>query len=178
VICRFENVNNNKENINNINNNNNNNNNIKVIAEDLIRDHKPTEKDEAQRILENKGRIQPFLEDGEFIGTEHICVKEDDVPGLEMTRSFGDRVAATIGVISEPEIKEYLFKENDKFMLIASDGVWEFISNEECMKIINEFYLRNDLENCCEFIYEESKKRWLKEEEVIDDIIMILVVFS
>ena len=52
-----------------------------------------------------------------------------------MTRSFGDRVAATVGVISEPEIKEWNFDINDKFMLIASDGVWEFISSEECMGI-------------------------------------------
>jgi len=95
-----------------------------------------------------------------------------------MTRSFGDRVAATVGVISEPEIKEYDFQDGDKFMLVASDGVWEFISSEECMGIVGEFYERDDMKGCCEFLYEESKKRWLVEEEVIDDITMILVFFE
>ena len=95
-----------------------------------------------------------------------------------MTRSFGDRVAATVGVISEPEIKEWDYDKDDKFMLVASDGVWEFISNEECMNIIGEFYEKDDMKGCCEFLYEESKKRWLMEEEVIDDITMILVFFE
>ena len=150
----------------------------KYIAIELTRDHKPTEEDESKRIIENDGRIQPFFDEGEFIGPQRVWVKEDDVPGLAMTRSFGDRVAATVGVISEPEIKEWDFDINDKFMLVASDGVWEFISSEECMEIIGQFYEKNDMKTCCKFLYEESKKRWLMEEEVIDDITMILVFFD
>ena len=147
-------------------------------AIDLSRDHKPTEKDEAQRIIENDGRIQPFTEDGEFVGPERVWIKEEEVPGLAMTRSFGDRVAATVGVMSEPEIKEFTFDEGDKFMIIASDGIWEFISSQECIDIIKEYYDKNDLKGCCEYLYQESSKRWLKEEEVIDDTTLILVFFE
>ena len=147
-------------------------------AIDLSRDHKPTEKDEAQRIIENDGRIQPFTEDGEFVGPERVWIKEEEVPGLAMTRSFGDRVAATVGVMSEPEIKEFKFEEGDKFMIIASDGIWEFISSQECINIIKDFYDKNDLKGCCEYLYQESSKRWLKEEEVIDDTTLILVFFE
>ena len=147
-------------------------------AINLSRDHKPTEKDEAQRIIENDGRIQPFTEEGEFVGPERVWIKEEEVPGLAMTRSFGDRVAATVGVMSEPEIKEFLFDEGDKFMIIASDGIWEFISSQECVDIIKNFYDRNDLKGCCEYLYQESSKRWLKEEEVIDDTTLILVFFE
>ena len=150
----------------------------KYNAIDLTRDHKPTEPDEKQRILENDGRIQPFLEDGEFVGPERIWIKEEEVPGLAMTRSFGDRVAATVGVISEPEIKEFDLDINDKFMIIASDGIWEFISSQECVDIISNFYDKNDIKGCCQFLYEESSKRWLKEEEVIDDTTLILVFFE
>ena len=35
----------------------------KYKAIDLSSDHKPTEKDEAKRIIENDGRIQPFTEE-------------------------------------------------------------------------------------------------------------------
>ena len=152
------------------------NNEYKAI--NLSRDHKPTEKDEAQRIYENDGRIQPFTEEGEFVGPERVWIKEEDVPGLAMTRSFGDRVAATVGVMSEPEIKEFEFEENDKFMIIASDGIWEFISSQECVDIIKDFYDKNELKECCEYLYQESSKRWLKEEEVIDDTTLILVFFE
>ncbi len=147
-------------------------------AINLSRDHKPTEKDEAQRIIENDGRIQPFTEDGEFVGPERVWIKEEEVPGLAMTRSFGDRVAATVGVMSEPEIKEFNFEEGDKFMIIASDGIWEFISSQECIDIIKDYYDKNDLKGCCEYLYQESSKRWLKEEEVIDDTTLILVFFE
>ena len=145
---------------------------------ELTRDHKPIEEDEARRIIENDGRIQPFTDEGEFIGPQRVWVKDDDVPGLAMTRSFGDRVAATVGVISEPEIKEWEFKDEDKFMIIASDGVWEFISSQECVNFIGRFYNDGDMEGCCQFLYQESKKRWLAEEEVVDDITMILVFFE
>jgi len=150
----------------------------KYKAIDLSRDHKPTEKDEAKRIYENDGRIQPFTEDGEFVGPQRVWIKEEEVPGLAMTRSFGDRVAATVGVMSEPEIKEFNFDENDKYMIIASDGIWEFISSQECIDMIQKFYESNDLKGCCEYLYQESSKRWLKEEEVIDDTTLILVFFE
>ena len=46
------------------------------------------------------------------------------------------------------------------------------------MNIIKNFYDRNDLKGCCEYLYQESSKRWLKEEEVIDDTTLILVFFE
>ena len=150
----------------------------KYIAIELTRDHKPTEIDERKRIIENDGRIQPFFEDGEFVGPERIWIKEEEVPGLAMTRSFGDRVAATVGVISEPEIKEFDLDINDKFMIIASDGIWEFISSQECVDMVSSFYDKNDIKGCCQFLYDDSSQRWLKEEEVIDDTTIILVFFE
>ena len=148
-------------------------------AIELPRDHKPTELDKELRIREHNGRIQPFTdEDGEFVGSKRVWIQEDEVPGLAMSRSFGDRVAATVGVISEPEIKEFGLTENDKFMIVASDGIWEFIDSQECVEIVKEYYEFNDMKGCCDFLYEINKERWLKEEEVIDDITLILVFFE
>ena len=149
-------------------------------AIDLSRDHKPTEKDEAERIIRNGGRIKPFTDDetGEFIGPQRVWIKEDDVPGLAMTRSFGDRVAAIAGTISEPEIKEFELKDEDKFIIIASDGIWEFISSQECVEFIKDFYEKKDLKGCLKFLLNESSKRWIKEEEVIDDITAVLIFFE
>ena len=62
-------------------------------AIELPRDHKPTEPDEELRIREHNGRIQPFTdEDGEFVGSKRVWIQEDEVPGLAMSRSFGDRI--------------------------------------------------------------------------------------
>ena len=155
-------------------------NNKKWISINLSRDHKPTEEDEARRILKKGGRIKPFLDEetGTEVGPPRVWVRDDEVPGLAMTRSFGDRVAAIAGTICVPEIKEYPFHEGDKFVILASDGVWEFISSEECINIIGKFYENNNIVECCNFLYEESRKRWLREEDVVDDITMLLIFFD
>jgi serine/threonine protein phosphatase PrpC len=46
-----------------------------------------------------------------------------------MSRSIGDRVAHSVGVSADPEINEVLLGVDDKILILASDGVWEFLSN-------------------------------------------------
>ena len=143
---------------------------------DLTRDHKPSLPDEEKRILAKGGRIEPMKdEDNTFIGPPRVWLKQQDYPGLAMSRSFGDRVAHSVGVSEEPEIKEYTFCKEDKFFVVASDGLFEFISSHDIVNIIKDYYLNRDIVGCCEYLYEISKDKWMKEEEVIDDITMILV---
>jgi serine/threonine protein phosphatase PrpC len=70
-----------------------------------------------------------------------------------MSRSFGDQVASSVGVICDPgksfpnssrfvlEISEISLGFNDLFVVIASDGVWEFLSNQEVAEIVHPYYL-------------------------------------
>ena len=111
----------------------------------------------------------------EPIGPLRVWLKYDDVPGLAMTRSMGDSVAAKAGVIAEPEIFELQLTSADKFIIIASDGVWEFISNIEAAKVVYPYYEKNAPDQAAEALVKESFKRWKKEEEVIDDITCIVV---
>ena len=51
----------------------------------------------------NGGRVFPYKdEDGEQMGPFRIWLKDQNIPGLAMTRSFGDYIASTVGVIDEP----------------------------------------------------------------------------
>ena len=154
--------------------------NVKWVAENLSRDHKPTIPEEAERILKVGGRIRPMKDDdGEFIGPMRVYMKDKDMPGLAMTRSFGDYFGSTAGVISEPEVSEYFFKPEDKFIVLASDGLFEFIESQEIVDIIKDYYDKNDIVGCCEYLYKESTRKWIEEEEdTIDDITMILVFFD
>ena len=73
------------------------------MSTSLSIDHKPDRKDEYERIMRNIGRVDPFREpDGEPIGPARVWLKEENVPGLAMSRSVGDLVAASVGVIPEP----------------------------------------------------------------------------
>jgi serine/threonine protein phosphatase PrpC len=48
-----------------------------------------------------------------------------------MSRSIGDFIAHSVGVIPDPEVMRFELNPDHKFLIIASDGVWEFLSNEE-----------------------------------------------
>ena len=63
-------------------------------------------------------------------------------------------------------------------MIIASDGLWEFISSEECVGMVKEFYLKDDIEGALNYLYKESSKRWIMEEEVIDDITILMAFLN
>lgn len=69
----------------------------------LSRDHKPDMKDEHERIMRCNGRVDPFREpNGDPIGPARVWLKTENVPGLAMSRSVGDLVAASVGVSCEP----------------------------------------------------------------------------
>lgn len=59
-----------------------------------------------------------------------------DVPGLAMTRSFGDKAGITAGVISDPEVKQFDFPSSEFIIIIGSDGIWEFLTNQQVGQII------------------------------------------
>lgn len=147
----------------------------------LSRDHKPTETDECERIENHGGRISPYFEEEtkEFIGPKRIWLKDSDIPGLAMTRSFGDQIAHCVGVIAEPEIKEYMYTGNERFVIIASDGVWEFIDSEESVHIVKDYYERDmDANGAVKALVQEAFKRWRREEDIVDDITAVVIFFE
>jgi serine/threonine protein phosphatase PrpC len=76
------------------------------------------------------------------------------------------------------EIKEFTMTNDDKFMVLASDGVWEFLTNDEIIDIVVPFWHNNDLKGACNSIVKESVLAWEREEESIDDITCIVVFFK
>ena len=96
----------------------------------LSRDHKPDDPEEAKVINGKNGRIDSYRDQlGNQIGPMRVWLKNEDIPGLAMTRSFGDAIAARVGVNAVPEILEFTLETNDKIIVLASDGVWEFLEN-------------------------------------------------
>jgi hypothetical protein len=50
----------------------------------------------------------------EPLGPPRVWLRDLNVPGLCMTRSFGDAVAATVGVIDSPDVVTYPLKPEDR----------------------------------------------------------------
>ena len=67
---------------------------------------------------------------GNAMGPMRVWLKDDPLPGLAMSRSFGDRIATFAGVNAIPEVKRLELTPNDKFIIVGSDGIWEYISDD------------------------------------------------
>jgi len=81
----------------------------KTEAIALSRDHKPEIIGEKQRIVSSGGRVDRFsgnillhIENGVKSGPFRVWLKNENYPGLAMSRSIGDLIASAIGVTAEP----------------------------------------------------------------------------
>ena len=144
----------------------------------LSRDHKPTEEDEVKRILEYDGEIERIEDDdGNWTGPLRVWMKGSDGPGLAMTRSFGDEIGSLVGVLPIPEVGEYQIKEEDRVIIIASDGLWEYMTNEEVTDIVKKLINTKDPDFIANELYKESIIKWKLKDYGIDDITIICILF-
>ena len=144
----------------------------------LSYDCKPDLPNELKRIKACGGMVEKAYdpEVGET-GPYRVWAEGEDYPGLAMSRSIGDMDAKKCGVIPNPQIVEYIIDPYTKYMIVASDGIWEFISNEQAMKFCNKFYLRNDPVGLCQELSQKSISLWEKNDCAIDDITVVVVFF-
>ena len=152
-------------------------NNGQLDIKPLSIDQKPDDPEESKRIIENGGEISQFEEDGEKSGPFRVWKKGEEYPGIAMSRSIGDLIASTLGVIPEPKFIEDKVDKDTKFIVIASDGVWEFLDNKAVTNIVMPFYNKNDPDGACKALIKESTEWWNKEDIVVDDITVIVVFF-
>ena len=76
--------------------------------------------EEVAELEEDLGPVRVFWPDGSFEAPYESCF-----PGLAMSRSLGDSCLDDIGVLPVPEVTIRALKPKDRFMVIASDGVWQ-----------------------------------------------------
>jgi len=155
----------------------------------LSRDQTPYRKDERIRVLQHGGRIlsldqmeglEPISDDWDDLnlGEEideggdppRVWSQHGEYPGTAFTRSLGDLTAEELGVFAEPEILTRDVMSQDKIIVIASDGVFEFLTNQSVIDMCNKF--RDPLQ-ACKAVVAEAYELWLQYELRTDDITMI-----
>ena len=145
---------------------------------ELSHDCKPDLPEEKNRIIKMGGTVDQMLDfNGIRCGPQRVWAKNKNYPGLAMSRSLGDFQGKKCGIIPYPEIIEYKLDEKSKYMVICSDGVWEFLSNKYVMDIGNEYYLRNDVEGFTKKLVKDSEQLWEKKDVIVDDITAVVVFF-
>ena len=145
----------------------------------LSRDCTPYIETEKMRIIMNGGNVIQLKNSiNQENGPLRIYLKGDNIPGLSITRSFGDRIGKKIGMISNPVINEYTLNKSVKFIIIASSGVWNFIKEKEILNFGIKYYLINDPDNFCNIIANKASELWKQNTGNIDDITIIVIFFT
>ena len=141
-------------------------------------DSKPEKHGEKERIIKMGGIVENIKNKfGQGVGPFRVWEKDKDYPGLAMSRSLGDFNGKNIGVIPDPEIIEWQLNIFSKYIVICSDGVWEFLGNKDVMECGKHFYLESNPRGFCKELIESSIKFWQKEDVVIDDITVVTIFF-
>lgn len=96
-------------------------------------------------------------------------------PGCAFTRSLGDNVAEQCGVYAEPEILVWKLNSKDRFVVIASDGVFEFLTSQAVVDAISKF--ENPLD-AAKHVVSEAYRLWLTYDDRTDDITIIILCFE
>ena len=91
-----------------------------------------------------------------------------------MTRSIGDKVSKNAGVCSDCEITMKTLDKFDKFIIIASDGIWDVISSQEAVEIVRKAYRLRKTEFACKCLVDEAIIRWKAQGDNTDDISVVI----
>ncbi|NP_001141275.1 putative protein phosphatase 2C family protein [Zea mays] len=106
----------------------------RLIPVQLTTDLKPDLPSELARILSCKGRV--FAMDDEP-DVPRMWLPDQDAPGLAMARAFGDFCLKSHGLICEPQVYCRKLSEKDEFLVLATDGIWDVLSNKEVVKLVS-----------------------------------------
>uniref|UniRef100_A0A5B6YSP9 protein-serine/threonine phosphatase n=1 Tax=Davidia involucrata TaxID=16924 RepID=A0A5B6YSP9_DAVIN len=156
----------------------------RIVAENLSCDHNPFRRDEYERVKRCGARvmnidqlegtknpeIQEWDEEADGGDPPRVWAQNEMYPGTAFTRSVGDREAEMIGVVADPEVSMVQLTNKHPFFVVASDGVFDFLSSQIVVDMVARYA---DPRDACSAIAGESYKLWLQHEIRTDDITII-----
>lgn len=125
-----------------------------VVAVDLSIDQTPFRDDELERVKLCGARVLTLdqieglknpdvqcwdTEEGDDGDPPRLWVPNGMYPGTAFTRSIGDSIAESIGVVGTPEIVAFELTADHPFFVLASDGVFEFLSSQAVVDMVRYF---------------------------------------
>jgi serine/threonine protein phosphatase PrpC len=139
-------------------------------AIDLTVDQTPNRADELQRITRSGGRVF------EWGGVPRVWLPDVDMPGLAISRTLGDCAVKCVGVNSIPEIRSFEMNQQTPFVVVASSGVWEFISSQVAVDLVAVFHANGQsAQEACRALINECVRLWREEEDIVDDITAVVI---
>lgn len=98
-----------------------------------------------------------------------------------MSRSFGDTVAASVGVICTPDITARQYNADDRYLVLGSDGVFDFLSANVITNTVSSMLAKKKSpSDIAERLVADSVRQWQRSESgnYVDDITAVVVVLN
>jgi len=162
----------------------------RFLAEALSIDQTPFRQDERDRVrragavvmtMDQIEGLEPIHDNwGTQLGEEidesgdppRVWHQDLDRPGCAFTRSIGDSIGESIGVVPDPELLIRELTGSDAYVVLASDGVFEFITSQTVAEMVG---LYKDPLIAARKVVHEAYKLWLRYEIRTDDITIIIL---
>ncbi|KAF3436587.1 hypothetical protein FNV43_RR23679 [Rhamnella rubrinervis] len=132
-------------------------------AIDMSQDHRPIYQSERRRVEELGG----YIDDGYLNGV------------LSVSRALGDwdmkfPRGSSSPLIAEPEFRQVVLTEDDEFLIIGCDGIWDVMSSQHAVSLVRRGLRRHDdPEQCARDLVMEALRL-----NTFDNLTVIVVCFS
>ncbi|KAG8072779.1 hypothetical protein GUJ93_ZPchr0006g45797 [Zizania palustris] len=121
-------------------------------AVEMSKDHRTCCLNERKRIESLGGYVDDGYLNGQLAVTR--AIGDWHLEGLKEMGEPGGPLSA------EPELKMITLTKDDEFLIIGSDGVWDYFSNQNAVDFTRKrLQEHNDLKLCCKQIVQEAIKR-------------------
>jgi serine/threonine protein phosphatase PrpC len=126
------------------------------------------------RIYKNRGEVKTGIT---LSGDKkpRIYVRGRTFPGISTSRSLGDLLAHHIGVTSEPSVRiiNLSLEQSERFIAIATDGVWDNMGPEDLIGHINEHGLK-EIGQGSEYVCNKARDLCVSDNIPLDDITLVI----
>lgn len=128
----------------------------------LTQDHKPTLSQEKERVEQSGGTVEWDMLNG----------------FLEVSRAIGDfdreLQAKTRGLTALPDTQVYELHDDDEFVIVACDGLWDVLDSQAAVQYARAHLLRyNSVDAVCEALVHEALQ-----QHSDDNVTVIVVAFD
>ncbi|KAG5412022.1 hypothetical protein IGI04_008341 [Brassica rapa subsp. trilocularis] len=129
-----------------------------LVAVQLTLDFKPNLPQEKERIIGCNGRVFCMKDEP---GVHRVWQPDTEAPGLAMSRAFGDYCIKEYGLVSVPEVTQRHISVKDHFIILASDGIWDVITNQQAIEIVSSTAERP---KAAKRLVEQAVRAWKKKK--------------
>ncbi|XP_024015151.1 probable protein phosphatase 2C 41 isoform X2 [Eutrema salsugineum] len=144
-----------------------------LVPVQLSVDFKPNIPEEAERIKQSDGRLFCLADEP---GVYRVGMPNGESLGLAVSRAFGDYCLKDFGLVSVPAVTYRKITEKDQFLILATDGMWDVMTNDEAVEIVRGV---RDRRKSAKRLVERAMILWRRKRRSIamDDISALCLFF-